>query len=255
MVQLLRGICGSLVPPQAAVVPGGPYPARGRGVQLWKCPGLQGSQNLGASVDSQLPAPSKGICSGDTLAGQRGLLINPGTEAAVFSADVSAEEAITAARWHCLLQPEAIPAQETTGAFPGQSWCELLGDCETLQRAGKDTCPFLVALVTFGLVGSVRGPGGGSGAEGTLSGFLIYQPSGECPGEAAQPLQMGVFPLGGCLWWQPGLWGGVTGRLHHCPAPLLEEIFALALAGAPPSPLSQLWGTSQGLAARSWAVP
>lgn len=101
----------------------------------------------------------------------------------------------------------------STGAFPGQSWCELLGDSGTLQRAGKDTCPFLVALVTFGLVGSARGPGSRSGAEGTLVGFLIYQPSGECPGEAAQPLQMGVFPLDGCLLMAVG--GG-----HRVAAPL-----------------------------------
>lgn len=112
-VQLLCGNCGNLVPPQAGVVPGGPYPARGRGVELWRCPGSQGSQNLGALVNSKLPAASKETCCADTLAGQRGLLNNSGTEAAVFSMDVSAKETITSARWHCLLQPDAIPPQET----------------------------------------------------------------------------------------------------------------------------------------------
>lgn len=32
-----------------------------------------------------------------------------------------------------------------------------------------------------------------------MLGFFCYWLSGECPGEAAHPLLMGVFPLGGCL--------------------------------------------------------
>lgn len=132
-------------------------------------------------------------------------IINCGVEAADL--DVSAEEAVTAARWHCLLQreAEALPLGKLHGSLPGgRARCELLGAAGPFQeqKRTKDVCPFLTACHTRA-GGPVQGPDRGLG----MGGFVHYQPSGERPGEAPHPLLMGAFPPGGC-------WPVVAGGAH-----------------------------------------
>lgn len=109
----------------------------------------------------------------------------------------------------------------STGALPrGRAWCELLGARGTFSRAEKDNgrVSLLHSLSHAGW-GAVQDPARGAG----VGGFVPYQPSGECPGEAAHPLLM-IFPPGG---WRPAMAGGSGGgQLHLCFAPLPETAFA-----------------------------
>lgn len=132
------------------------------------------------------------------------LLINSGTEAAVFSQVASAEEAE---------QPhDGIVCCREAEALRGRARCELLGAHRPFQeqKRTKDVCPFLIPChIRAG--GPVQGPDRGQG----MGGFVPHQPSGERPGEAAHPLLMGAFPPGGC--WTVvarGSWGSCTPALY-----------------------------------------
>lgn len=142
----------------------------------------------------------------------------------------SAEEAVAAARWHCLLQREAeapsareTPQEPSLGAERGMSSLGPAGPFQEQKRT-KDPCPFLIAChIRAG--GPVQDPDPGPG----MGGFVPYQPSGERPGEAAHPLLMGVFPPADAGQRWPGAHGGsCTTALHLSQRePLLQHLRVL----------------------------
>lgn len=170
------------------------------------------------------------------------MVANFRAEAVILSVDASAKEVITAARWHCLLQQEAeaLPAQETPQEpSPGpEHGVSSLGRAGPFQRPGKDTSlPHGPCHLRAG--GASEGPwlqARSWGHFGLVSSLSAIQ---RVPRGSRASLADGRLSS----WWMPvsGGWGAHRGQLHHCPAPLPERAFVLALAGAPPSPLSQLW--------------
>jgi len=193
---------GPIVGPAPAWEPsqGDPRPPWGEAHPPGGCPsrgcGCSGPPANASPLRDPSAQPRGSPCAVELL--ERGSLINPSVEAAIFSADASAEEAMSTARWHRLLQQEAErgPSEPSLG-------CETPGASGTFPRswAGRVSPPCRLRA------GGVRS----WGHCGWVA--IIYRPSGQRLGEAARPLLARVFPLGGCLRGWPG---APRGQLHHC---------------------------------------